>query len=425
MTVENVSSGLFLSAGGRWAKLPYPLPVEVVGQAPAARTDDRRPRARGTAGRPAVQRRARPGSPVLAGRDAEPWPYDRGSAGRCSTAGTRSAAGRDCGARLSDTRSPERPLGDRSPAGVSTCHRRRRRSAAHRFNSRPARCPPRRAGGPGHWASCWPQAAPGRCSGGPRRSRPPSPPPQDLTRRCADSFGPKVVAARAGSDDDRVRTAETALGGGCGSQALAALDGADWEMNEPAAWHLARFYDPNETDPVVRDAGSRHPDWAAAYYAHWAPRVPREAAALKQLCTTERDHARRERSAEAGLRPVSLRVLACVLGLLALVCPAAADEPGPSVTLPPVLVSAAALLRQALVDRARPRRPHAEDRLRFGAMQGPTATCCACSASPLQPCPRPPGRTSMPACAASPVVSNRAPTSRSSCSAISGQPRTD
>ncbi len=58
-------------------------------------------------------------------------------------------------------------------------------------------------------------------------------------------------------------------------------------MNEPAAWYLARFYDPNETDPTMRDAGSRHPDWAATYYAHWAPRVPREAAALKQLCTTD------------------------------------------------------------------------------------------------------------------------------------------
>ncbi len=286
VTVENVSSGLFLSAGGRWAKLPLPVAGRGGGPSAAARADDRRPRARGTAGRPAVQRRARPGSPVLAGRDAEPRPYDRGSAGRCSTAGTRSAAGRDCRARLSGTRSPERPLGDRSPAGVSTCYRRRRRSAAHRFT--PARrVAPRAAlaalalvvllAAGGAWALLR----------RPATEPTPSPPPQDLTRRCADSFGPKVVAARAGSDDDRVRTAETALAGGCGSQALAALDGADWEMNEPAAWHLARFYDPNETDPIVRDAGSRHPDWAAAYYAHWAPRVPREAAALKQLCTTD------------------------------------------------------------------------------------------------------------------------------------------
>ncbi len=54
---------------------------------------------------------------------------------------------------------------------------------------------------------------------------------------------------------------------------------------------------------------------------------------------------------------MSLRVLACVLGLLALVCPAAADEPGPSVTLPPVLASAAALLRQALVIEPGPADP--------------------------------------------------------------------
>ncbi len=33
VTVENVSSGLFLSAGGRWAKLPYLFPVEAEAQA--------------------------------------------------------------------------------------------------------------------------------------------------------------------------------------------------------------------------------------------------------------------------------------------------------------------------------------------------------------------------------------------------------
>lgn len=46
---------------------------------------------------------------------------------------------------------------------------------------------------------------------------------------------------------------------------------------------------------------------------------------------------------------MSRRVLACLLGLLALACPAAADEPGSPVTLPPVLASAAAPVRQALV----------------------------------------------------------------------------
>ncbi len=46
---------------------------------------------------------------------------------------------------------------------------------------------------------------------------------------------------------------------------------------------------------------------------------------------------------------MSQRVLACLLGLLALVCPAVADEPGTSITLPPVLASAAAPVRQALV----------------------------------------------------------------------------
>lgn len=286
VTVENVSSGLFLSAGGRWAKLPYPLPVEVVGQAlrlgptivdhvpeellVALRSSDGRDLGR------------------LFWQDVMP------SRGRTIAAPPAAApppapAALPVATAVPDFPAPEAPSApseieaqpasppvtaavDAPPPIVSTPARRvapRAALAALALGVLLA------AGGA--WALLR----------RPATEPTPSPPPQDLTRRCADSFGPKVVAARAGSDDDRVRTAETALGGGCGSQALAALDGADWEMNEPAAWHLARFYDPNETDPVERDAGSRHPDWAAAYYAHWAPRVPREAAALKQLCTTD------------------------------------------------------------------------------------------------------------------------------------------
>ncbi len=117
----------------------------------------------------------------------------------------------------------------------------------------------------------------------------PAPTPVAEAKRCADGFGGKVAAVRGAgsSDEDRVRLAEDALGARCGGQAFAALDGADWEASEPAAWHLARFYDPNETDPAVRAAATPHPDWAASYYARWAGRNPRDAAALKLLCGTD------------------------------------------------------------------------------------------------------------------------------------------
>ena len=112
--------------------------------------------------------------------------------------------------------------------------------------------------------------------------------PVSDARRCLDGFAGKVAAARnGGSDAERVRLAEDALAERCGAQAFAALDGADWEVNEAAAWHLARFYDPNETDPAVRTAAIPHADWAAAYYVRWAARAPRQAAALKLLCGTD------------------------------------------------------------------------------------------------------------------------------------------
>ncbi len=283
LTVENVSSGLFLSAGGRWAKLPHPFPVEAAGQAlrlgptivdhvpeellVALRSNDGRDLGRlfwqdvmPSRGRTIAAPLAAPPSTAPAALPTAP-------------ASSVSAAPSDPSKIKAQPAPPPVPAAVDDPRLIA---------------SRPARrVVPRAAlaalalivllAAGGAWALLR----------RPAQEPVASPPPQDQARRCADSFGSKVVAARAGSDDDRVRTAETALAGGCGSQALAVLDGADWEMNESAAWHLARFYDPNETDPTMRDAGSRHPDWAATYYAHWAPRVPREAAALKQLCTTD------------------------------------------------------------------------------------------------------------------------------------------
>lgn len=285
VTVESVSSGLFLSAGGRWAKLPHAFPAEVVGQAlrlgptivdhvpeellVALRSNDGRDLGRlfwqdvmPSRGRAIAAPPAAPPPPALAALPAV--------TAVPSPAPEASSVLSEIEAQPAPPPVPA-PVDDPRPV-VSRSARRIVPPAALAALALVVLL----AAG-GAWALLR----------RPAPEPPPSPPPQDQARRCTDGFGPRVVAARAGSDDDRVKTAETALAGGCGSQALAALDGADWEMNESAAWHLARFYDPNETDPTVRDAGSRHPDWAATYYAHWAPRVPREAAALKQLCITD------------------------------------------------------------------------------------------------------------------------------------------
>lgn len=116
------------------------------------------------------------------------------------------------------------------------------------------------------------------------RTRPPVAPLE--ARDCATAFSGRLAALATTLDGDRVKLAEDALAGGCGVQAFAALDGIDWEASEPAAWYLARFYDPDESAPAFRSASAVHPDWAAAYYVRWASRSPRQAAALKQLCRT-------------------------------------------------------------------------------------------------------------------------------------------
>ncbi len=285
LTVENVSNGLFLSAGGRWAKQSHPFPVEPKGEA------------------------LRLGPAIVDHVPEELLIALRSSAGRdlgrlfwldvmpsrgCTVAAPPVAPASPAPATL--------PVETRVPAPPSPEAPRDPPSA----ESPPETPPPPVAAGPLPVATRSARRALPRAvlvvtalvvllaAGGawallrrPAQYPTPPVPPQDQARHCVDGFGPKAEAAHTGSDDDRVKIAEAALAGGCGVQALAALDGADWEMSEAAAWHLARFYDPNETDPAVRAAEAPHPDWAATYYAHWAPRVPREAAALRQLCTTD------------------------------------------------------------------------------------------------------------------------------------------
>ena len=278
VTVENVSSGLFLSAGGRWAKLPHPFPVEPEGD--ALRLG------------PAVVDHV-PEELLVAlrsgdGRDLGRlfWLDVMPSRGRTIVGSAPQAPIPQAPAALPDETSASRPppslavpppeaAPEPPPAPVVAIEPAVVRRTLPRGALAGAALVALLAAG-GAWALLRRPAATS-----------PLPPPRDAALHCAHEFGSKAAAARGGSDDDRVHAAEAALAGGCGAQAFAALDGADWEMSEAAAWHLARFYDPNETDPSVRAAASPHPDWAAAYYARWAPHVPREAAALRQLCTTD------------------------------------------------------------------------------------------------------------------------------------------
>lgn len=278
VTVENVSSGLFLSAGGRWAKLPHAFPVEPEGDAlrlgpaivdhvpeellVALRSGDGRDLGRlfwldvmPSRGRTTVV--AAPPAPIPQAPAAVPDEIPASCAPPPAAAAHPEAM----------PEPPPAPAVAIEPAVV--------RRAVPRGALAGAALVALLAAG-GAWALLRRPAATS-----------PLPPPRDAALHCVHDFASKAAAARDGSDDDRVHAAEAALAGGCGTQAFAALDGADWEMSEAAAWHLARFYDPNETDPTVRAAASPHPDWAAAYYARWAPRVPREAAALRQLCTTD------------------------------------------------------------------------------------------------------------------------------------------
>ena len=88
-----------------------PVPGRAGGRGAAARAGDRRPRPRGIAGRPSVERRARPRPPVLAGRDAEPQPDDHRAADRHAVFGPAAVAP----GRLPTPEVPDEPPGGTSP----------------------------------------------------------------------------------------------------------------------------------------------------------------------------------------------------------------------------------------------------------------------------------------------------------------------
>ena len=116
-------------------------------------------------------------------------------------------------------------------------------------------------------------------------------PDRDGGQRCTRTFDAPLRAARGGTDADLVRLAEGALGVGCGRQALDALGFVDEGADEPAAWLLARFYDPGVADPALRDATAPDAARAAALYARWAARSPRMSAALASLCAASAEAA--------------------------------------------------------------------------------------------------------------------------------------
>ena len=112
--------------------------------------------------------------------------------------------------------------------------------------------------------------------------------PEPLKPVDCSSFVGRVGELRGLSDSDKVAMGEEALHAGCGAEAFQAFDSSDAQASEPTAWYLARFYDPNEVDPVYRRTASVHPDFAAAYYKLWRDRSPRQAQALAKIC--EADH---------------------------------------------------------------------------------------------------------------------------------------
>ncbi len=113
----------------------------------------------------------------------------------------------------------------------------------------------------------------------------PLPPDADGGPRCSRLFDAKLQAARGGSDPDLLALSDAALAAGCGAKAYAAAE-AVGANDEAAAWRLARFRDPIETDPVYRLAMPPRAAAAADLYAAWAGRSPRMAEALRRLCAT-------------------------------------------------------------------------------------------------------------------------------------------
>lgn len=96
---------------------------------------------------------------------------------------------------------------------------------------------------------------------------------------------------------------ETALAAHQGSTAFRAFEEADPVANADAAWQLARFYDPGNSDTAARAAARPDVVRAAYYYALWRNRSPRHTDALRGLCETNADLTGRDQRLRTICRP--------------------------------------------------------------------------------------------------------------------------
>lgn len=76
----------------------------------------------------------------------------------------------------------------------------------------------------------------------------------------------------------------SALSARQGAIAFRAFEEADPAASADAAWQLARFYDPRNTEPSYREAVEPNPTRAAYYYALWRNRSVRHTEELRALC---------------------------------------------------------------------------------------------------------------------------------------------
>ncbi|WP_019905666.1 hypothetical protein [Methylobacterium sp. 77] len=88
-----------------------------------------------------------------------------------------------------------------------------------------------------------------------------------------------------------------------GGAAFRAFEEADPVASADAAWQIARFYDPRNTDATYREAARPNVSRAAYYYALWRNRSPRHTDELRSLCDANTDLVARDERLRAICRP--------------------------------------------------------------------------------------------------------------------------
>ena len=88
-----------------------------------------------------------------------------------------------------------------------------------------------------------------------------------------------------------------------GGAAFRAFEEADPVASADAAWQIARFYDPRNTDATYREAARPNVSRAAYYYALWRNRSPRHTDELRSLCEANTDLVGRDERLRAICRP--------------------------------------------------------------------------------------------------------------------------